>query len=160
MEVVDDFMDTLIEFGFAAADPAKPQGVADDIAVGAGMGADPDVVEYRKVGKQGDVLEGAADADLGDLVRGPGQDALSLQQDVTFAGLIEPGEAIEQRGLAGAVGPDQAENLALMHVEGHAVQGDDAAEHDADVANRKQGIVSLRELCLRHFAPPEIAGAE
>ena len=41
-----------------------------------------------------------------------------------------------------------------MHVEGNAVQRDDAAEHDADVANREQGIASLRELCLRHVVSP------
>ena len=41
-----------------------------------------------------------------------------------------------------------------MHVEGHAVQRDDAAEHDADVANREQGRLSLRELGLRHVASP------
>ncbi len=41
-----------------------------------------------------------------------------------------------------------------MHVEGHAVQRDDAAEHDADVANRKQGILSLRELCGSHVVHP------
>ena len=38
-----------------------------------------------------------------------------------------------------------------MHVKGHTVQRDDAAEHDADVANREQGSISLRELCLRHL---------
>jgi len=42
-----------------------------------------------------------------------------------------------------------------MHVEGHAIQRDDAAEHDADVANRKQGFLSPRELCLRHLVPPK-----
>ena len=119
------------------------------------MGADPNVVEHRKIGKQRDVLEGAADADLGDPVRRARQDALAFHQDVAGARLIEPAEAIEQRRLAGAVRPDQAEDLALMHVEGHAIQRDDAAEHDADVANRKQGISSLRELCLRHLVSPE-----
>ena len=41
-----------------------------------------------------------------------------------------------------------------MHVKGHAVQRDDAAEHDTDVANRQQGRTSLRELCLRHLVSP------
>ena len=124
------------------------------------MGADADVVDHRQIGKQRDVLEGAADADLGDPVRRPLQDAHAFHQDVAGARLIEPGEAIEQRGLAGAVRPDQAEDLALMHVEGHAVQRDDAAEHDADVANRKQGDLPLRELCLRHVAPPMLMGRD
>ena len=66
------------------------------------------------------------------------------------------GQAVEQGGLAGAVRPDQAEDRTLVHVEGDAVQGDDAAEHDADVANREQGSIALRELCLRHLAPPAL----
>ena len=53
-------------------------------------------------------------------------------------------------------GSDQAEDCALVHVEGHAIQRDDAAEHDADVANREQGSISLRELCLRHLVPPTL----
>ena len=118
------------------------------------MAADADVVDHREVGKQRDVLEGAADADLGDLVRRPRQDAGAFHQDVAGARLIEPGEAIEERGLAGAVRSDQAEDGALVHVEGHAIQRDDAAEHDADVANREQGSIALRELCLRHLVPP------
>jgi hypothetical protein len=122
------------------------------------VGADPDVVEHREVGKQGDVLEGAANADLGDPVRRPVQDAAALHQDVAAGRLVEPRQAVEQRGLAGAVGPDQPEDLALVHVERHAIQRDDAAEHDADVANREQGILPLRELCLRHFTAPEPVG--
>jgi hypothetical protein len=154
VEIADDLVDVLVEFGLAAADPAQFQRVADDVAVGAGMSADADVVEHREIGKQCDVLEGAADADFGDPVRRPRQDAHPFHQDVARARLIESREAIEERGLAGAVGPDQTEDLALMHVERHAIQGDDAAEHDADVANRKQGTVSLRVLCLHHFVPP------
>jgi hypothetical protein len=161
IEIAQDVMDAFVERGLAAADPGQPQGVADDVAVGAGMGADPDVVEHRQVGKKCDVLKGAADADFGNLVRRAFEDAHAFHQDVAGARLVEPGEAVEERGLAGAVGPDQAENLAVVHVKGHAVQCDDAAEHDADVANRKQGILSLRELCLRHIAAPEqIVGAQ
>jgi hypothetical protein len=93
-------------------------------------------------------------ADLGDPVWRTRQDALAFHQDVAGARLIESGEAIEQRRLAGAVGPDQPEDFALVHVERHAIQRDDAAEHDADVANRKQGSISLRELCLRHLVSP------
>ena len=120
------------------------------------MGADANVVEHRQIGKQRDVLEGAADADLGDPVRRARQDAYAFHQDIAGARLIESGEAVEQRRLAGAVRSDQAEDCALVHVKGHAVQRDDAAEHDADVANREQGSISLRELCLRHLVSPAL----
>jgi len=118
------------------------------------MRADADVVHHRKVRKQRDVLEGAADADLGDPVRRPRQDARALHQDVAGRRLVEPRQAVEERRLAGAVGADQSEDLALVHVEGHTVERNDAAEHDADVANREQGRCPLRELCLRHLVSP------
>ena len=120
------------------------------------MGADANVVEHREIGKQRDVLEGAADADFGDFVRRARQDARALHQDIAGARLIKPGKAVEQRRLAGAVRSDQAEDCALAHVKGHAIQRDDAAEHDADVANREQGSISLRELCLCHLVPPTL----
>src|ERR1700684_4352026 len=119
------------------------------------MGADPNIVEHRKIGKKCYVLEGASDADFGDPVRRTLQDAAALHQYVAGARLVEPAQAIEQGGFAGAVRPDQAEDLALMHVKGHAVQRNDAAEHDADVANREQGILPLRELYLRHLVRPK-----
>ena len=138
VEIAEDFVNAVVDRGLAAANPGQFQRVADDVAIGAGMGADPDVVEHRKIGEQSDVLEGAADADFGDPVRRPRQDALALHQDVAGARLVEPAQAVEERGLAGAVRPDQAEDLALFHVERYAVQRNDAAEHDADVANREQ----------------------
>ena len=160
VEVADDFVDALVEFGLAAADPGQSQRVADNVAVGAGMRADPNVVEHRQIGKQRDVLKGAADADFRDPVRRTRQDALAFHENVAGARLVEPAQAIEQRGLAGAVWPDQAQDLALMHVKGHAVQGDNAAEHDAYVANCEQRMLCLRALCLCHLVAPEFAGPE
>src|SRR6267143_2001628 len=71
------------------------------------------------------------------------------------ARLIKSAQAIEKRRLTGAVRSDEPENLPLLHVERHAVQSDDAAEHNADVANRQQGRAPLRELCLHHLVSPE-----
>ena len=92
------------------------------------MAADAHVVEHRQVAEQREVLEGAADADVGDAVRRPAQDAAALEQDVAGARRVEPAEAVEQRRLAGAVRADQAEDLALPHVERDVVERDDAAE--------------------------------
>jgi len=55
VKVADDFLNVLVERGFAAADPGQLQRVADDVAIGTGMGADPNVVEHRKIGKQRDI---------------------------------------------------------------------------------------------------------
>ena len=112
------------------------------------MGADTNVVEHRKVGKQCHVLERAADADLGDPVRRARQDARAFHQDVAGGRLVEPGQAVEERGLAGAVRADQAEDSALVHVERHAVQRDDAAEYHAHVAYHEQGADKVVDCCL------------
>src|SRR5690606_6460647 len=91
---------------------------------------------------------------LGDAMRGPGEDALAIHQNVAATRLIEPAEAVEERCLAGAVGSDEAEDLPLPHVERHAVQRDDAAEYHADVADGEQ-----RACALRHRGPTHRAHA-
>ena len=77
----------------------------------AAVAADLDVVEHAHAVEQRHVLEGAADAELGDGVARLGQDRAALEQDVARVGDVEPREAVEERGLAGAVGADQAGDL-------------------------------------------------
>ena len=144
LEVVQDLVNAPVEVSFAAANPGQSERVADDVAIGMGMGANPNIVEHSKVGKKRDVLKSTADADFGDPVRRPMQDALAFHQDIARARLVKPAQAVEEGGLAGAVRSDQPKDLALMHVEGHPVQRNDAAEHDADIANRKQRRIFLR----------------
>ena len=116
------------------------EAIGDDVALGAVMGADADVVGDRHAREQRDVLEGAADADVADAMRRLGQDALTFHQDVALARLVQPAQAIEQRGLAGAVRADQSEDLAATLIERDVVQRDDAAEHNAHLANGKQDV--------------------
>ena len=58
--------------------------------------------------------------------------------DLSGAGLVQPAEAIEQRGLAGAVRPDQAGDLAGHDVESDVIQSNHAAEAKGDAADRQQ----------------------
>ena len=124
------------------------------------MGADADIVEHGKVWKQRDVLERPPDADLGDPVRRPRQNAAAFHQDVAGGRLIQPAQAVEQRGLAGAIRADQSEDLSLVHVERHAGERDDAAEHDVDVTHREQRIAAASKLRLRHVVSPTITISE
>ena len=89
-EIVEDLVALLVERGFAAPHPGELQGIADDVAGGAGVGADTHIVEHREIGKQRDVLEGAADADLCDAVRRTGQDAPAFHQNVAGTRLVKP----------------------------------------------------------------------
>src|ERR1700730_328640 len=110
-----------------ARDPGQVQRVAEEIAAGKAMAADPHVVDHRHAGEQREVLERAADADLdhamGRLVEG----ACALEQNVALGRRVEAGKAVEQGRLAGAVGADQAEHLAGVKIERHALERDDAA---------------------------------
>ncbi len=83
---------------------------------------------HRHGAEQAEILEGAADAERGDAVARRLEQRAPLEADRAAVEAIEPGQAVEQRRLAGAVGPDQAEDLAGRDVERDAVERDDAAE--------------------------------
>jgi hypothetical protein len=59
---------------------------------------------------------------------GEAVDAASVQQDFAAAGSETPGDQVEHRGLAGAVGADQAGDLALPDLERDGVDGGHPAE--------------------------------
>ena len=61
----------------------------------------------------------------------------ALEQDVARGRRVEAAQAVEQRGLAGAVRPDQAEQMPSGDVERHVVERDDAAETHADIRARR-----------------------
>ena len=57
---------------------------------------------------------------------------------VPECGIVEAGDAVEQRGLAGAVRPDQAADRAAGDVEADVLQRGHAAEADRDAVDREQ----------------------
>ncbi len=70
--------------------------------------ADEDVLEHRHRPEKLDVLEGARDALLHDLVRRRPEDGLAVELDRSRVGLVQTRDYVERRGLSGAVRPDQA----------------------------------------------------
>ena len=108
------------------------------------MRADHDVLAHRHAAEHRQVLEGAAHAQPGDLMRGRVGDRLAFEQDVAGLVLVQPAQAVEQRGLAGAVGADQAADVAALHIEAHAVEGDDAAEAHGHATHAEQGFRAVR----------------
>src|SRR5262249_50042951 len=77
-------------------------------------------------------------------------DGAAVEGYVAGAWLQLPQDAVEQGRFAAAVGADDAEDLALVHLEGHVVDGEDAAEMLAEAVHRKQRA---------HGAAPWRAGA-
>src|ERR1043166_1081611 len=111
---------------------AVSQDRADDAGPGARVPADHHVLERRKVGEQADVLEGARDAGDRHLMgRQPAQ-RLVVEREAPAVGRVDPGEHVEERGLAGAVGADQAEDFPGRDLERHFAQRLHAAEALAD----------------------------
>ena len=90
--------------------------------------------------EQADVLEGSGDAGTHDLIGLFAVHPGSVQPELAFGGLVHAGQQVEHRGLAGAVGADQANEFALVdgHVEvGHGFQ---TTEGDAEMFGFEDGL--------------------
>ena len=81
--------------------------------------------------------EGDATAD--DLVRLAAGQFAAVEHELATVGRVGAGEHVEERGLAGAVGADQAVDLTLVDGERDLGQRVQAAEAFADVAGFEQG---------------------
>ena len=81
--------------------------------------------------------------------RGCDEDRAALEQDVAAVGHVQTRQAVEERGLARAVGADQAGDLARRNIERHAVERDDAAEAHRNVAHAQ---LRVRGALLRQRA--------
>src|SRR5213595_2243048 len=108
----------LADLRLLAPHPRQAQRVAEEVAARATVDADHHVLEHGERREQREVLEGAADAEVGDAVRRQRQQRAVAEADVPPLWRVEPAQAVEQRRLAGAVGADEPDDLALGHVEG------------------------------------------
>src|SRR3989441_2230802 len=95
---------------------------------------DLDVVPDREVHEDRRGLELPSDPQLGDLVLAERQEIGALAEDDPAAlGLDTPGDDVEQRRLAGAVGADDNPELAPIHEEVEAAQRLEPVEVHGDV---------------------------
>ena len=114
--------------------------------LGARVHADQHVLEHAHLVEAALVLEGARDAERGDPVRRqPGQLVLSVgEQDLAPGRWMQAGDGVEKGGLAGAVRPDQAENLALGHGQVDVAKGLQTAKALRQSAGLEQGHGAAR----------------
>jgi hypothetical protein len=104
------------------------------------VGHGQQVLERRQLREYADHLEGAADAAPGDAVRLEPVDPLAVEQDRTAVQPLQAGNAVEQRGLARAVGPDQAADLAGRNRQRAVVDRRDAAELLGGILDFENGV--------------------
>ena len=129
---------TLADRLFLVAFESGFEDCAPDPGAGAHMPADHHVLEGRHGAEQADVLEGASDAGAGHLMHRGGLVGSALEREVAGVGRVKAGDHVEEGGLAGAVGPDQAVDLTARDLEAHIGQSLQPAEALAHTAHRQQ----------------------
>jgi hypothetical protein len=77
---------------------------------------DTHVIQDRQMGKDTNILKGARDTQLGDLVRLHADDRLAKETNVTLCGRIEAGHHVEHSRLARAIRADEAMQHAFRHL--------------------------------------------
>src|SRR5215471_12378577 len=73
---------------------------------------------------------------------------MTFEGDRAGGRLVQPADAIEQTGLARAVGTNESDDLPAGDVEGHPVESGDASKADGEVVDGEQG--RDRRLCASH----------
>src|SRR5262249_60034081 len=94
---------------------------------------DPYVVEDGHAAEPGDVLERARDPQLGPLVWSELRDVAAVEHDPSVGRRVDAADAVEDAGLAGAVGTDDGEEIPGVDLEAHPGQGGHAAEAQVQV---------------------------
>src|ERR1051325_1941827 len=102
------------------------------------------VLAHRQLREHLQQLEGAADPEAVELAGPHAGDAAAVDAHLPRRRRELAEDAVEQRRLSRAVRPDQAEDLALAHVEGDAVDRAYAAERLGKIAYFQDGIHLLR----------------
>src|SRR5215471_1893873 len=108
-----------------------PQPSADPVTLGDPEG---DVVEYAHVAKQRVDLEGPAEAAPDARGLGQPRHVLAAEEDLAGRGREPPGDHVDERGLAGAVGADERVPDACVEPEVHAIGHGQRAEALAEGA--------------------------
>ena len=103
-----------------------------------GVTAGQDVFDHRAMLEQRQILKGAADADGGKAPRRDARKIGAVKQDTAGAWPQHAADDVEQGGLSGAIGADDAADFTPRHGEADVGYGLEATEILADVFHRKQ----------------------
>ena len=138
VEELDHLLDLAAVFLLGPAHRGQEQNLLPELGGGVAVPAHQQVGQHRGVLEQLYVLKGAGDAEPGDLVRRDLGDVAALEEQLARGRVVEPRDQVEDRRLAGAVGADDGEDLALLDAEAHAVDCLEAAELQRDAVDREE----------------------
>src|SRR4051794_7151948 len=128
--------------------PGRTQDRAEEARVRARVLRDEHVLDRRHRAEQPDVLERAREPALHDPVGPHRGDVLAVEDDPPGGGLVEAREHVEERGLAGAVRPDDRDDRLTRDLERDGVDREQAAEALRHVGRLEQHL-ALRALVRR-----------
>src|SRR5262249_56002460 len=95
------------------------QALGDDSGAHVTVPGHQEIVERAHVPEELHVLEGARDAEAGDLVRAKMREIAVAKSDGPAHRPVEAGDAVEDRRLARAVGADQPVDLTRLDAAGY-----------------------------------------
>ncbi len=102
------------------------------------MRSDEDVLGHRHRREQHDVLERPRDARSDDPVGASAEQVAPFEDHTTRIGLVQTGDDVEERRLAGAVRADEPADRALLQDERHIVERNDPAETPRHVLDSEE----------------------
>ena len=106
------------------------------------------ILNSRHFGKQPNVLKRAGNARLGHLVHRSGPVGFASQLKVAAVRGVKTGEHIEKCGLAGAIGANQAINLATLDLDAHIAQGLQSTKSFGDAGDVQYGVAHVQPFVL------------
>ncbi len=122
-------------FGAPPGSNATTREGGDRIAVQYRLGAEHHVLAHGQPGAQPDALQGAGNAELGQVMRVVPSQIATAVGEAAGARVDEPADDVEQRRLARAVRADHPDHLARHDRHRDVVEREDAAEADGDAVH-------------------------
>ena len=114
----------------------RGRGDRGGISEAGAVGSNDDIVQQRQAGEAADHLEGTADAQAADLVDFLAEHGFAVERRGALGCGEDAAEHIEQCGFAGAVGADDAEDLARVDLETDPADRAQAAERFGQILRR------------------------
>src|SRR5436853_3228530 len=152
---LEDALDRLALRALGRARRWQEQRLRDEPGREPRMAADEKVIEHAQMRQHLAVLECARDAGSRDGMRRRARNALAAEEDVAMTGAIDAADTVQHTRLAGAVRPDEGEQLACIERERYVIKHLKPAEGEVQRAQLElshttggcDGTVSRRGSC-------------
>src|SRR4029453_2751280 len=133
LKKVDNTLHRFALGDFAPARRSPEQGRPEHAAAEAVIARDKQVFDHAERREKLEILEASRDAQTRYLFRRPADQILAVESDPAQLWPVDSTDAVEQRGLAGAIRPDQRGHVSFEHVKPDITQDLQAPEAQRNV---------------------------